>query len=216
MKRVNRTRRHPYFSNEDTCLVEIEHEYDNGMGGAQQDSIPVDMEQVNDNEMDDDEEAGEGDRQRAHEAEEPFRETQAEDIAVEDVLEEDDEGSDDDEGDDIQDKTGSKGEELKEKGRLKGMKVIEMNSIATRDVISVALEEMAEKNVMTSRQWDSQRKEREHHFLRHRLFLRLEKMESDGPDSGWMERDDSGTLHGDLLDEALDAFELYKKTVQNN
>ena len=96
------------------------------------------------------------------------------------------------------------------------MKVVKLNKLATTDVISHSLEVMAEKNVLAARQWDVERKEREHHFLRYRLFCRLEEMEEVGTNLGWTNRCDEGTSNGDRLDRAINAFQVYKKAFKED
>ena len=94
------------------------------------------------------------------------------------------------------------------------MKVVEMNPLSSVDIVARALHDTAEKNVINARQRDADRKEREHHFLRRKLYNRLEAMEQDtvhmddwGDDGDSMEEAASDT---ERLDEALELFEVYK------
>ena len=93
------------------------------------------------------------------------------------------------------------------------MKVIPLNIMAADDVISKALEKMSEKNVIAAKQRDADRKEREHHFLRYRLFGRLEEMEKEGTSLGWTDRDDEDVNVGVELDDGLDEYEFYKESL---
>ena len=140
---------------------------------------------------------------------------EAEDIETLDDEEEDDMNSQENEGQSTEKKESDTVSEqgLREKKNVKGMKVVPLNIMAADDVISKALEKMSEKNVIAAKQRDADRKEREHHFLRYRLFGRLEEMEKEGTSLGWTDRDDEDVNVGVELDDGLDEYEFYKESL---
>ena len=102
---------------------------------------------------------------------------------------------------------------LREKASLKGMKVVSMNATASQDVVALALEAIAEKNVIMAKAKDAERKEREDHFLRYKLYMRLEEMEDDRESLGWMDAMSGNNSDNSMLDRSLDALESFKNSV---
>ena len=225
-----------YFSDDDVAVIDIE---DEAFAEGNETNVTIDEDEH------DNEDEGERGITRVNSGEVDEPETQFDETQVEDFLadeanetealdgEEDvDEGDGEDEGEDDGSngkkcKVNEKEEEnetamppdnrlLQEKKRVKGMKIVELNVLATKDLESVALEEMGEKNVIAGKEWEAARKEREHHFLRYKLFARLEDMEKEGPGLGWSNRSDSGTLVGNRLDRSVNIFKKYKFDCQKD
>ena len=165
----------------------------------------------------------EHDEVRDERDEDEVQETQVDDMEAEadEIPNEDDDNDDNDEGsdgapetDNSVDKKDSPKETLREKSSIKGMKVVEMNRMATTDFIAGAVERMGEKQVVTSLQWDAARKERDHHFLRYKLYHRLEGMEEDQSNVEWTEntRETTGVAHH--LDRCMDMLASYKEDME--
>ena len=219
------------FSEDEIAVVEIE--YENEFGGNEtnetvEQDVTVENDEDNDNEedatvddvVDDDNDGGEV-------SESQVPETQVEDVILDDAEEvenENDEDADEDgeqsdgdaasskKDDSVEDDsaTSRKDEKFVAKNKLKGMKVVELNKLATTDVISHALEEICEKNIISGREWDTSRKEREHHFLRYKLFCRLEEMEEEGTGLGWSTRNDCEPEVTERLDRSLSMFKAIR------
>ena len=216
-----------YFSiGETVAVVEV---MEDTSGYGTQPSVEV----FSDKEDDNDEEWGNSQEDTVFEEdEEQIPETQLEDAIEEEAAETTDETEDVDDNrcdevdEDAEDASASQEEEdneegadsvekdqddgLIEKSAVKGMKVVPMNVIASKDVVAVALEEIAEKNVITARGKDVERKEREEHFLRYKLYVRLEEMEDDGETLGWLDTTSDNNEQDTLLERSLAAFERFR------
>ena len=74
---------------------------------------------------------------------------------------------------------------------------------------------MGEKHILDARQRDAERKERENHFLRFKLYNRLVEMEENSARLGWDEEstgmEDDDIMDEDPLDRAGKYFENYKR-----
>ena len=231
-----------YFSDDDVAVIDVEHE-----DFVEGNNTPVVTIEDDNNPLDDDEDQDiEEEENEVQESPiQELEETQVEDFLLDEAN--DDEGEDDEEERDVDDedaednageekevqedandngadnkakkKEGTTIEEgkLREKKNVKGMKVVELNVLATKDVVSVALEKMGEKNVIAGKQWDAARKEREHHFLRYKLFCRLEEMEQEGAGLGLTIRREEGAAIASRLDRSQNVLKRYKasKTMKN-
>ena len=212
-----------YFSDNEPPVVTIES--DPVLYGTQPETVMEKVSTVGE----DDEEDADGNSTTNETEDEELAETQIEDVvlaAADEMVgdEAQDDGEDDNDEEIERDETDEKKAEKKDdrpkpvmKGKVKGMKVASMNPIASVDILARALHDMAEKNVVNARQRDSDRKEREQHFLRLNLYNRLQAMEEDAVGMDWGQDDvlmEEDAEKEKQLDEALALFAQFKEGVE--
>ena len=196
-----------YFSDDETIVVDVEKDarwYDT--------SQPVTMEEAAEENGDDE---GNVSGQDSNKEQEEIPETQIEEVllatADEVPSEEDDDEEKENRTKEKEDKVdGSKQEKLREKAKVKGMKVVDMNPMAATDIVGDAVQAMEKKNVLKSRQRDVVRKQREHHFLRHKLFTRLQEMEDTTSHLQWVNHLEECMSVTERLDRSINLFKAFK------
>ena len=221
---------------EDDEHMVVEEEKDNAVLGEEDNCDEVNVSQLNETQLEDlgvvyDDDDRDGNPVMDEEGKEDVDDEGSEDNTVDDAEEKggNEDGTEDDnqeieEGQNDRKVQGSRGkgteeketvekETLREKSNMKGMKAVEMNPLAATDIYAHALEQMEEKNVISGKHWDSMRKEREHHFLRYRLFTRLEAMEEKGSCLQWSEATEESKSVTTKLDRSLNLLKSYKCTV---